>query len=179
MSEILTEEPAAICSWCGKENSQRLPNCAGCGTRLAAEVEPPFSLDEAPKPKSRLLAICLTLIFGPLGLIYLQAWGTMVLLIALAFPFVLTQKGGLWVTLGARFVSAAMAYSLVREKSTKPNETRDATRLLNAAARLETVNRDEAILAYENIIQLHPDTRASREAMRNIEILKRRVETQY
>jgi len=173
MSEILTEEPAAACSWCGKENLQRLPNCAGCGTRLVAKVEPAPVLDEAPKPKSKMLAICLTLIFGPLGLIYVEAWGAMLLVIVVGLPFVITHTGGMWVTLGARFICMTIAYCLIEENSAEPNTTRDTTRLLTAAARLETVNRDEAILAYEDIMRLYPNTSASEEAARNIETLRR------
>lgn len=176
MSEILTQKPAEVCSWCGKQNSQRLANCAACGTRLVAETEPAREPDEPPNPKSRLLAICLTLIFGPLGLIYLQAWGTMVLLIAIAVPFVFTHKGGLWITFGGRVLCAAIAYCLVEETSGKPNASRDTTRLLNAAARLENENREQAISAYEEIVRLYPNTRASKEATSTIEILKRNVQ---
>jgi hypothetical protein len=175
MSEALTTGPAEVCSWCGKQNSQRLPSCAGCGTRLVAETEPEPNLDESPKPKSRVLAICLTLLFGPLGLIYVQAWGTMIVMILVVAPFIITHRGGLWITLGARFVCAAFAYSLVKETSPEPNAARDATRLLTAAARLEGENREQAISAYEEIIRLYPNTRASKEAAGNIETLKRNV----
>jgi hypothetical protein len=176
MSDILTTEPLEACSWCGKQNAQRLANCAGCGTRLVAEAAPAPTLDEVPKPKSKLLAVCLTLIFGPLGLIYVEAWATLVLLIAVALPFVFTHRGGLWLTFGGRILCAAIAYCLVEENGPGPNANRDATRLLNAAARLENTNREEAILAYEEIIRLYPNTRASKEARSNIEILKQPVE---
>src|SRR4051812_44537985 len=114
MSEILTNELAELCDWCGRQNSQRLPSCAGCGTRLVAETEPEPNPDEPSKPKSRVLAICLTLLFGPLGLIYVQAWGTMFVMILALVPFIVTHRGGLWITLGVRFVCAAFAYALVK-----------------------------------------------------------------
>jgi len=175
MSEILTNAPADVCNWCGMQNAQRLPNCAGCGTQLVAEAEPAPALDAVPKPKSKALAICLTLIFGPLGLIYVQAWSTMVLLIAIALPSIFTHKGGLWITFGGRILCAVIAYCLIEENGAEPNATRDATRLLNAAARLENENREKAILAYQEIIRLYPNTRASKEATSNIEILERAV----
>jgi hypothetical protein len=175
MSEVLITGPAEVCSWCGRENSQRLPSCAGCGTRLVAETQPEPGLDESPQPKSRVLAVCLALLFGPLGLIYVQAWGTMLVMILVFAPFIITHRGGLWITLGARLICAAFAYTLVKENSAEPNAARDATRLLTAAARLEGENREQAILAYADIIRLYPNTRASKEAASNIETLKRSV----
>jgi len=175
MSEVLTATPAEVCSWCGRQNSQRLPSCAGCGTRLIAETEPESSSDESPKPKSRVLAVCLALLFGPLGLIYVQAWGTMLVMMGIVYVCIFTHTGGLWITLGGRFICAALAYALVKEKSADPNPARDANRLLTAAARLEGENREQAILAYEEIIRLYPNTRASKEAAGNIETLKRSV----
>ena len=52
-------------------------------------------------------------------------------------------------------------------------ERRDAARFLNAAARLESVDREKAIAAYRDIVRLYPNTTASREAAQNIEILIR------
>ena len=173
MSANLAEQPATICDWCGKENAQRLANCTSCGTRLVAEAEPAPEAEDSPKPKSRLLAVCLSLFFGPLGLIYVNAWGTAFLMLAIALPLLFTHAGGLWVTFGFRILCAFLAFSLVKENAVEPDSTRDSERLLVAAARLENVNREEAILAYEDIIRLYPNTRASNEAARNIETLKR------
>lgn len=40
MSDKASELPAVTCDWCGRQNTERLSYCAGCGTRL---VEPPVA----------------------------------------------------------------------------------------------------------------------------------------
>ena len=173
MSTSPSAVPAATCNYCGAPNPDRLVFCSGCGNRLVDELETPEEIEQPAKPKSRILAVCLTLIFGPLGLIYVNAWGTMLLMIALAIPFLLTHAGGLWVTFGSRVLCSVLAYTMVTERSEAPNERRDAARFLNAAARLESVDREKAIAAYRDIVRLYPNTTASREAAQNIEILIR------
>jgi hypothetical protein len=118
------------------------------------------------------MAVCLTLIFGPLGLLYVGSWWVAAVMIMLYVPFVLTHTGGLWLVIGGRLFSAAWAYGVLFESDGTPNVGRDATRLLNAAAKLEGSNRMQAIAAYEKIIQLYPNTAASKEAARNIQTLK-------
>ena len=91
MSTTLTETPAATCEWCGQENTERLPSCAGCGTRLVSEPAPAPA--EKRKGKDLMTAVCLALIAGPLGLIYINAWGTMlVLLLIRGFFFCDSQR---------------------------------------------------------------------------------------
>jgi hypothetical protein len=126
----------------------------------------------APKGKSKTLAVLLALVFGPLGLIYVGAWRPALKLIAAGMPFVLLDKGGLWLTFGSRIIGAAWAYHKVIEQDTAPNIDRDSIRLLDEAARLENFDRAQAIAVYEEIIQQYPETSASKEAARNIETLK-------
>lgn len=173
MPTTLTEVPAATCDWCGKANAERLPKCAGCGTRLVSEPPPP---PRAQKGKDRTTAVYLAFIFGPLGLIYIRAWGIIVVLMLIRGYFFATHSLNLWAAIGIRFASAGFAYGLF-DKDTVSAEDIDskATELLDAAARLENVDRAQAIAAYREIVRLYPNTNAGAEAARNIQTLMRHV----
>lgn len=166
----MTELPAESCSHCGQANPDKLSICAACGSTLTEEP-PPTSTE--PARKSKTVAVLLALIFGPLGLLYVGAWWLAFVMIMINVPFLLTGKGGLWISLGGRIIAAAMAYNLAVEQDDAPNSERDAERLLDKAARLENVAFPEAIAVYEEVIREYPDTRASRQATSAIETLKR------
>jgi hypothetical protein len=93
----------------------------------------------------------------------------------IAAPFIITHKGGLWLAIGGRLICAAWAYNAAVEQKDAPNLRRESARLLDEAARLESVDFSKAIAAYEEIVRLYPDTPASKQAARNIETLKRHV----
>ena len=170
MSTTLTEVPAATCEWCGQANAERLPQCAGCGTRLVSE--PPPSQREQRKGKDPMKAVCLALIFGPLGLIYINAWGTIVILVLIRGYFFATHTFSFWSIIGIRLVSGAFAYGLIdRHAEETPDITSEATAALDVAARLESVDREKAIAAYREVVRLYPNTDASSEATRNIHVL--------
>ncbi len=86
----IEQTAAATCNYCGRENPDRLPTCIGCGTPLAS-VTP--SAHTEPKGRSKVLAVCLALIFGPLGLFYVEAWGPAFVMILVGAPFILTHTG--------------------------------------------------------------------------------------
>lgn len=92
---------------------------------------------------------------------------------AATLPFILSQTGGLWVTIGGRILAAVWAYTAFRTEDEPPNARRNSEQLLQKAAGLENSNRAEAITVYEEVIKLYPNTGASKEAGRNIETLKR------
>jgi hypothetical protein len=171
MSTILTETPAATCEWCGKANTERLPQCSGCGTRLVSE--PPPSLREKRKGKDRMTAVCLALIFGPLGLIYINAWGVLLVLLLIRGYFFATHSLNLWAAIAIRFASAGFAYGLFDKQSATKDTSSQAAELLDKAARLESVDRARAIEAYREVVRLYPNTSASGEATRNIKTLMR------
>ena len=171
MGDISEGAIAAACSYCGRENPDRHRTCRECGTPLASPQAKPENT--GPRRKSKVLAVCLSLIFGPLGLIYVNSWGAAFLAIAIGFPFVVTHKGGLWLTLASRILCAVWAYCILQQKDESPNIRRDSLRLLNEAARLENVDRREAIAAYEQIIRDYPGTDAGKEAAKSIEVLSR------
>src|SRR5262245_13051547 len=141
-------EPAAACDYCGRENPDRLPACTGCGTPL---VSAPPPTDTESKGKSKELAVVLALFLGPLGLFYVGAWPAFVMIVVGA-PFILTRTGGLWITIGGRILCAVWAYCAVIEQDEAPNDRRDSARLLDEAARLESVDFSKAITAYKEIV---------------------------
>lgn len=171
MSTTLTETPATTCEWCGKPNTERLPQCVGCGTRLVSE--PPPSPHEKRKGKDRMTAVCFALIFGPLGLIYINAWGILLILLVIRGYFFATHSLNLWAAIAIRFASAGFAYGLFDKQSATEDTGSQATELLDKAARLEGVDRAQAIAAYREVVKLYPNTTASSEATRNIKILIR------
>ncbi len=170
---MTTESPAQSCSYCGRANPDRLSTCTGCGTPLVSEPPPPASTE--PARKSKAVAVFLSLIVGPLGLIYVGGWWQAFVMIVVGVPFFLTHKGGLWFTIGGRLVAAAWAYSVIVEQDDAPNPERDTRRLLDKAARLENVDFHKAIAAYEEVMRQYPGTRASKQAANAIETLKRSV----
>lgn len=165
MDTLTDESVAASCDYCGRENPDRLPRCPVCNTLLV--VSPP----PIPKPKSKVLAVCLAFIFGPIGLLYVRAWGTMVVTILVGSLFYITRTRNLWVALIISVFCAFRAYYALADQDNLPNPELETSRLLDAAARLESVDRAKAVVAYEEIVRLYPDTSASREATRNIQTL--------
>lgn len=167
-----TNEPAAACDYCGRENLGRLPACTGCGTPL---VSAPPPIDTEPRGKSKALAVVLALLLGPLGLLYVRAWWPAFVMIIVAAPFILTRTGGLWLMVGGRILCAVWAYYVVVEQDEAPNDYRDSARLLDKAARLENEDFSKAIATYEEIVRRYPDSCASRQAGDAIETLKKHV----
>jgi hypothetical protein len=161
----------ASCEYCGRENPERLLGCGGCGTPF--DVPQPQS-DLGPNRKSPGLAVALTLLFGPIGLVYVGAWQAGAVIFLIALPFKMAHAG-VWVTIGVRIVSVFWALSELKKQDEAPNVRRDSARLLDKAAQLENVDFSKAILAYEEIIQLYPDTSASKEAARSIRTLKQHI----
>ena len=172
MESPSNESVAAACDYCGRLNADGLSACPGCGTPL---VSAPPPAETEPTRKSKTMAVLLALIFGPIGLLYVRAWWPAFVMILIAIPFILTRTGGLWLTIGARIFCAAWAYHAVIEQDEAPNTRRDSARLLDEAARLESVDLFQAVAVYEEIIRLYPHTSASSEAERNIQILKRKA----
>ena len=162
--------PAASCDYCGRANPDGLPACVICGKPL---IDTPIPVETESPGKSRVLAVCLALMFGPLGLLYVRAWWQAFVLIVLGTPFVLTNTGGLWLPIASRILCAALAYHGATELDENPNPNRDALRLLDAAARLEAGDRAKAIEAYEEIVRLYPGTRAGKEALSNLGTLRK------
>lgn len=160
----------ANCNYCGKANPDRLSSCAACGTVLVAPVR---SAEPRRGKKSRLLAVSLAILLGPLGLIYVGAWVPAAAMILISLPFRLTYNGNVWVAIGSRMLAALWAYCAVIEGDEAPNVNRDSKRLLDQAAQFENTDKIRAIAVYEQIIHEYPDTAASREAARNIETIAR------
>src|SRR5437773_10980176 len=158
MSSTINESVAASCDYCGRENPDRFPNCTGCGTPL---ISAPPAIESEPKRKSKVLAVFLAVLFGPLGLLYVGAWWPAFVMIGIGVPFILTQTGGVWLSVVGRIICAVWAYCAVVEEDQDPNQ-RESAGLLAEAARLESTDRSQAIAAYEEIIRLYPDTPASR-----------------
>jgi hypothetical protein len=170
MDSVTGESIAAECDYCGRENPDRLTACTGCGKPLGDAA--PES-DAESEGKSKRVAVCLALLLGPLGLIYVEAWG-MALIMFLAGLSLRSLPGtGLYVTVGVRIIAAIIAYNAAAHDSKTPDVERDSSHMLDEAARLESEDRDKAIAAYEEIIRSYPNTRASEEAARNIATLKR------
>src|SRR5262249_54695325 len=103
------------------------------------------SASTEPARKSKGVAVFYSLIFGPLGLLYVGGWWQASVMIAAALPFMLTRQGGLWLAVVARLIAAVWAYSLVVEQDEALNPQRDAGRLLDEAARLESVDFHKAM----------------------------------
>src|SRR5258706_97831 len=163
--------PRASCDYCGRKNPELFRTCPGCGTPLA---EDPPELDSKPRRKSTRVAVCLTILFGPLGLFYASITaGAAMLLISV--PIFIITKGGLWFEIGCRSLCAIWAYVEVSEQLNPSIAARRSKRLLAKAARLEDDEPSKAIVAYLQIAKLFPNTTASREAERNIQTLKQHV----
>jgi hypothetical protein len=159
------------CSYCGRENTDHLPTCSGCGSPLTTAA--PDAKSE-PSQKSVALGICLAIFFGPLGLLYANIFaGLIMLTIAIATYFL--TRGGVGVAIGLRIVCAVWAYTLLRDELGVSDPQDESLELLNEAARLENSDIPQAIVKYEEVIRLYPKTRASKEAVRNIVTLKRQL----
>ena len=161
----------AACDYCGRQNPEGAPACSGCGKTLLVTMPP---AEPGPKRKSKGVAVCLALVFGPLGLLYSSVYGGCVMLV-LAFPLYLLTHGGLWFSLGGRIVCAAWAYAAFSNAAEAGTPDQRARRLLETAARLESVDRRKAIAVYQQLAKLFPQSPAGREAVRNIDTLKRHL----
>jgi putative Ca2+/H+ antiporter (TMEM165/GDT1 family) len=171
MGTTTSESIAASCSYCGLENSERLAACSGCGTSLASV---PTDIDSEPKSKSKVLAVLLAFVFGPLGLFYATVSGGLIMII-IAVPLYLITRGGLYFSVAGRVICAVWAFVAFHEQDEASKSRREAVRLLDEAARLESSDRAKAITTYQEIVRLFPNTAASREAEQNIQTLTRQT----
>ncbi|MFN7139552.1 MAG: hypothetical protein ACK4UN_09445, partial [Limisphaerales bacterium] len=101
-----------------------------------------------------------------------RQWGAAFIMILIAAPFTITQKGGLWLSIGGRILCAIWAYQAAVALDQAPNTARDSSRLLDEAARLESADKLKAIALYEEVAGRYPNTPAAKEAERNIRMLK-------
>jgi hypothetical protein len=158
------------CNYCGRENAEDATFCAGCGTsllpegaaepspqRIAARIRVPSS------PERQMLyggIVCVAGIVvtgvtylaasGPGGGTYLVAWG------AILF-------GGL------RFFRGLTG------KNPTPRVEDTGYDSLSEANRLETRGRiEEAMAAYQKIVETHPNTDAGHDAQKSLESLTAR-----
>jgi len=158
------------CNYCGRENAEGATFCAGCGTSLlpegAAEPSPQpivARIQVPSSPERQMLyggIVCVAGIVitgvtylaasGPGGGTYLVAWG------AILF-------GGL------RFFRGLTG------KNPTPRVEDAGYDALSEANRLETRGRvEEAIAAYQKIVETHPNTGAGHDAQKSLESLKAR-----
>lgn len=162
---------AGCCSYCGRENSEGLAECSGCGMPLTSA---PAEVASQPKKKSRTAGVLLAFAFGPLGLFYVSVPAGLIMVLLLV-PVYLATRGGLLFHFLARIICAVWAYMELTEQDEASKPKLLANALLDEAARLESVDRAQAICAYEEIVRLYPDTPAGKQAVRNIETLRRPV----
>lgn len=172
---------AEVCTYCGRKNLEGFPNCADCGTVLTDEP--------IRKKRSTPAALALALIFGPLGLSYTSPIGCAItvlvpipVFIVYAGPFWAIIGSGLglgplWFTVSIRLICCGWAFIALWNENEAAKPEREALRLLHEAANLEGTDREKAILTYEEVIRSFPNTSASQEAARNIEILKKSAES--
>ena len=172
MSTNAAESVEASCSYCGRENPERLRACTGCGTPLSTEL-PPIT---GPKKKTMLMAVGLAFVFGPLGLLYSNVSGGLFLIAVAVVKAILLRNPGATEAVisffAFRVVCVALAIRAISRLDSQSDATSDREELLDQAARLESVDRAKAVLAYEEIVSRFPGTAASREAERNIQVLK-------
>jgi hypothetical protein len=176
MSAGTTASVEASCSYCGRENPERLLACTGCGTPLSAETTLPIT---GPKKKSMFMAVGLAAVFGPLGLFYSNVSGGIWLIAVAVAKAILVRNSGTTEALisffGFRVICVALAIRGMSRLDGESGSASDAGELLDQAARLESIDRTKAILAYEEIVSRFAGTAASREARRNIQVLKQHV----
>ena len=167
-AEIIHEQIAGSCSYCGRENAERLRACSGCGSAL--------SNVPVVRPKSKRAAIFLAALLGPIGLCYCSiSGGISMFLISIAAYIILSAAHLPWYfyTVFGRIACVIWALYAIGEQT-----PRDAAKdLLEAAARLEASDPQQAIIAYEEIAIQFAGTRAGEEASRNIAVLRKSVTT--
>ena len=95
------------------------------------------------------------------------------ILVAVPLYLISRTRGDLLFNFVARVICAVWAYIELREADEASKPRRRANQLLDEAARLESVDRVKAIATYEDIVRLYPDTPAGKQAVRNIETLRR------
>ena len=73
-------------------------------------------------------------------------------------PFVLTQTLTPWLMIGGRVISTIWAYHRVKELNGDRASSNQASDLMDNAARLEKIDKNQAIAAYEQVVDLFPNT---------------------
>jgi hypothetical protein len=80
----------SFCTRCGASNGDSFKFCGNCGTTMSASLYPPQqpqvvqlmpTVVVARQPKSVGVAILLTVLFGPLGMLYSTVAGALVMLV--------------------------------------------------------------------------------------------------
>lgn len=63
MGDKSPELPAAVCDWCGRQNPEQLPNCAGCGTPLVNQLVVPEKRSDSATLGSIVRALSVLFVF--------------------------------------------------------------------------------------------------------------------
>ena len=162
--------PPADCSYCGWKNVDRQDTCGGCGNKLVETAPPP----REPHSKSMVMAVLLALAFGPLGLLYVNPGvGVALIGIGLAKILIFRMQAPIISFVGMRIICISLAVHGIYRHRAQMNPENDPELLLNKAAALETTDKQQAIDTYEDIARRFAGTVAGKEAVRNIEVLRR------
>lgn len=167
MSNMPEEHSEQIaCTYCGKNYTANLTHCPACGTPVP-DYRPP------EEGKSMVVAVLLAFFFGPLGLLYSNIFAAIVLMV-MAAPLVLAHQFTVFTKALFCFASTAVAiYSVKMSNGEYNKDSMEAQKLLNAAAKLERTDINEAVVKYREIVATYPGTAEADEATRNIETLIR------
>ena len=133
--------------------------------------------------KSRVVAVILAAIFGPLGLLYLGGEGVLAVILVMgigffALPLVMGATHningfGLLVSLLGRALSIWWAVkTLARQSLDSGASDAEADALLDQAVKLGGVDMVQAVAKYEHLIAKYPDSSASASARNCLNTIK-------
>lgn len=155
------------CSYCGKDNADDSPTCGGCGTALATglsdvKTDPSLETEDPRRAEGKRQMVS--------GAVWFFGGSALTLFSYMAA--VRSPYGGHYViTYGAIVFGAMRFFQGWAGAAGRVDSNGQAQELLEVAARLESADRAKAVAVYEEIIRAFPNTRASKEAQRNIQAL--------
>lgn len=153
------------CSYCGKENNGGLKACGSCGTPMTTESDDVEAGDDYPAEEPRRHDGRKRMVRGLAWLLGGAAVSLGTFVVAAGSP----GGGHYVVAYGA--ILFGIAQFLHGWAAARGDRNQHAQELLEEAAELESVDREEAVRLYAEIAVRFPGTGASNEAQRNIRML--------
>jgi hypothetical protein len=155
------------CSYCGKANADDSPSCGGCGTPLATGLNDVEAYKTPDSDDPRLAEAKRLMVRGALWFFGGSAVTLLTFMAAVRSPY-----GGTYIIAWGAIVYGAIQFFRGQASAAgHVDRNTQAQDLLDLAAQLESADRAKAVALYAEIIRTFPDTRASKEARRNVQAL--------
>ena len=154
------------CSYCGKENSDGVAKCGECGVALTAHVADVEASESDGVENPRIAHGRKLMLRGAVWFV-----GGLAVTLFSYLQAVSSPHGGQYIIAYGAVIVGLVQFFRGRAAASGTENSEEARALLEEAAELESVDQAKAEALYAEIVRKFPNTRACKEAQRNMQTL--------